>query len=99
MQPSERRTDRRYRLQTWRRIRLQVLARDLYRCRVVEGCTERATVADHIVPASLDMPDSLFFAMSNLRAACRMHNIARGFASTLGPQGDPLPVVVPKDYS
>jgi 5-methylcytosine-specific restriction endonuclease McrA len=74
-----------------------VLQRDLYVCRVVEGCAEAATVADHIVPVYPGMPDSLFYSPQNLRAACRRHNIARGFAVQLDPApSDATPRV---DYS
>ena len=59
----------------WRRLRAYVLARDGYVCRMVEGCGERATTADHVVPlvmggAELD-PD-------NVRAACARHNYSAG---------------------
>lgn len=74
-------SDRRYQTRRWQTVRLRVLRRDLFICRIVEGCTEKATVADHIVPASPAMPDSLFFSEANLRGGCRDHNLARGFAS------------------
>jgi hypothetical protein len=78
--------------------------RDMRVCRVVPGCPVRATVADHIEPATAEMPDSLFYSMSNLRASCRMHNIARGFAATLGTPGPetavlPTTAVVTKDFT
>lgn len=64
-------------------MRAFVLRRDLYRCRIVEGCAERASVADHIVSVFVGMPDALFFNPKNLRAGCRSHNLARGFAERL----------------
>jgi hypothetical protein len=42
-----------------------------------------ADVADHISPVYPGMPDSEFFSERNLRASCRPHNIARGFAAGL----------------
>jgi hypothetical protein len=33
------------------------------------------------------MPDSLFYDERNLRAACRYHNVARGFAASLETRG------------
>jgi hypothetical protein len=79
--------DRRYGLARWTKVRLRVLVRDAWRCRIVPGCTRPATVADHIEPVYPGMPDSLFFDPRNLRAACRDHNIARGFAATLTDVG------------
>jgi 5-methylcytosine-specific restriction endonuclease McrA len=75
--------DRRYSSGRWQRLRAITLERDRWECQVVPGCTERATVADHIVPTSLNMPDDLFFSLDNLRAACRRHNLARAFAAHL----------------
>lgn len=92
---AERVTDRRYRTKRWQRARLRVLNRDAWICRVVQGCPEPATVADHIIPAHDGMPDALFFGPGNLRAACRNHNLARGLTEHLQPSGD----VVTKDYS
>jgi hypothetical protein len=75
--------DKRYGTARWRKVRLRVLMRDAYRCRIAPGCPERATVADHIEPVYAGMPDSLFFDPRNLRAGCRQHNIARGVAARL----------------
>jgi hypothetical protein len=50
---------------------------------VAASCDQRATVADHIVPSSLDMADFEFYALSNLRASCKRHNTARGVAARL----------------
>jgi len=95
-----RRTDPRYRTAAWRRLRLRVLARDLYVCRVVTGCTTRATVADHIDPVRPDTPDALFYAERNLRAACRDHNLARALAPELDARAKPGPsAVITRDYS
>jgi 5-methylcytosine-specific restriction endonuclease McrA len=97
---AERRTDRRYRSAAWRRLRLRVLARDMHVCRVVPGCTNRATVADHIEPVRPDTPDALFFAERNLRAACRDHNLARALAPELDGRVDAGPsAVITRDYT
>jgi hypothetical protein len=95
-EPAPRSTDRRYRTQRWRRLREAVLRRDGYACRVVAGCQARATVADHVSPVYPGMPDDEFFDPRNLRASCRRHNLARGFAAQLdsAPTG-----VVTGDYS
>lgn len=76
-------TDYRYGTHRWKRTRLAVIRRDLGICRIVAGCPTPANVADHITPVYPGMPDSLFFDMRNLRAACRQHNLARGHAATL----------------
>lgn len=94
-----RRTDPRYRTAAWRRLRLRILARDHHVCRVVPGCTTRATVADHIEPVRRDTPDALFYAPHNLRAACRDHNLARALAPELdGPPVRPVAVIT-ADFS
>ncbi len=92
-------TDRRYRTQRWKRARLRVLNRDNWTCRVVEDCPARANVADHVIPVSPTMPDSLFFGLSNLRAACRDHNLARGFAERLSAEPVKGTAVITRDYS
>lgn len=89
-------TDRRYRTKRWQRVRLRVLNRDAWTCRVIQGCPEPASVADHIIPVHDAMPDALFFALSNLRAACRNHNLARGLTEHLVLAST---AVVTKDYS
>jgi hypothetical protein len=58
-----------------------------------------ANVADHIIPVHPGMPDALFFGLSNLRAACRDHNLARGFAERLDSAPVAGTAVVTKDYS
>jgi hypothetical protein len=73
--------DRRYGRARWRKVRLAVLNRDNWTCRIVLTCQERATVADHIVPATPDMPDALFHDPRNLRAGCHYHNTERGRAA------------------
>jgi 5-methylcytosine-specific restriction endonuclease McrA len=42
-----------------------------------------ASVCDHIIPVSPEMPDSLFLDPANLRASCKRHNTARGVAARL----------------
>ena len=74
--------DPRYFGPRWRRVRLVVLARDNYTC-WVNGCPQYANVCDHILPVYPAMPDSEFFALSNLRASCKRHNTARGVAARL----------------
>lgn len=92
-------TDRRYSTARWQRVRLRVLDRDRHRCRIVEGCQERATVADHIDPATPDMPDARFFDPANLRAGCQSHNKARGFAAKPRVVEPRDTAVVTGDYS
>jgi hypothetical protein len=92
-------TDRRYRTQRWKKARLRVLNRDGWMCQIVKGCDTRATVADHIIPVTPGMPDALFFSLTNLRAACRDHNLARGFAERLNSEPVTGTAVVVKDYS
>ena len=92
--------DRRYSSARWRRLRARVLIRDVGRCRIVKGCTTPATVADHIIPASRGMTEAQFFNVANLRAACRRHNLARGFAASVTSEHASRPsAVVTKDYS
>lgn len=91
-------TDRRYRWARWRTVRLRVLERDGHRCRIVLGCREPGTVADHIHPVYPGMPDAEFFDLLNLRAACQGHNIARGFA-TVRPSRVKDEDVVTGDYT
>ncbi len=95
-------SDRRYKLARWQRVRLQVLARDGYRCQIVFGCTEDANVVDHIVPVHPGMDDVDFFGLHNLRAGCQRHNKARGFApelDRLGAAPAKPSAVVSKDYT
>jgi hypothetical protein len=58
-------------------------------------------MADHIISVYPGMPDALFFGLSNLRAACRFHNSARGVAARLERETATIPTgaVVTKDYS
>ena len=53
----------------WKTLRLKVLQRDGFRC-FVEGCTERAIIADHIVSRKNGGSDD----MGNLRSCCRTHD-------------------------
>lgn len=56
----------------FRRVRLQALKRDGYRCQLqLPGCTETAEVADHIIPVSRGGEP---FSLSNLQASCRRCN-------------------------
>lgn len=93
------RDDRRYNTRRWQRVRRLVLQRDLHTCRIVAGCTTRATVADHIRPARLDMTDAEFFDPRNLRAGCRPHNIARGLVGDAPPEASGPTAVVTGDYT
>ena len=70
--------DRRYNVKRWLTLRMAVLRRDLWVCQVVPGCPMTATVADHISPVYEGMPDWEFFDPTNLRAACKHHNLRRG---------------------
>ena len=73
-------TDRRYSTYRWRvKTRLPVLRRDRYRCWVV-GCDRYADVCDHIDPVGPFTTDAEFFDQRRLRASCRSHNLARGYA-------------------
>lgn len=96
-----RRTERdpRYGLMRWRRLAKRVLVRDLHVCRVVAGCPKRATVADHIVPATLEMPDWQFFDPDNLRAACRDHNLARVVEALAPPSAEGPSAVITDDFT
>jgi 5-methylcytosine-specific restriction endonuclease McrA len=76
-------TDRRYKTRRWLTVRLQVLNRDLWRCQLAPGCPWPATVADHIEPVTPTMPDWQFYSPSNLQAACRDHNLAKGTADRM----------------
>lgn len=69
----------------WRRIRLYVLDRDGWRCRVPvdehgritpagRPCGLPAVTADHIIPRTRGGSDD----PSNLRAACEPHNLNKG---------------------
>ena len=59
----------------WRRVRLQVLERDGWRCTIgYPGCTVQATCVDHIRPISAGGAQ---LDPGNLRSACRRCNAAR----------------------
>jgi hypothetical protein len=73
--------DPRYSLAKWTKLAQYIRRRDPL-CYVVD-CPEPVRAADHIIPASLDMPDWQFFDPSNLRGSCRRHNTARGVAARL----------------
>jgi hypothetical protein len=57
----------------------------MYRCQVVEGCEGVGDHVDHIRPVYPGMSDAEFYDISNLRAACRRHNLARYYADLLQP--------------
>jgi len=98
--PPNPREDRRFGSRRWKRVRDRVKNRDLWTCRIVPGCTTRATVADHIIPVYPGMPDGLFFRMDNLRAGCQAHNKARGSVPDLFSASKSTPSnVVSRDYT
>lgn len=63
-----------YHSKQWRELRLLVLERDGWTCRI-DDCGRRATEVDHVVPAS-EAPH-LAFDLDNLRAAAKHCNISR----------------------
>ena len=64
-----------YSTHTWRKIRLQVLARDEYQCQIrSKRCTQLATQVDHIVPWT---KGGAKFDPNNLRASCKNCNLGR----------------------
>jgi 5-methylcytosine-specific restriction endonuclease McrA len=64
---------------TWRKLRLAVLERDGYTCRIgLPGCLVTATQVDHVVSWR---DGGSVFDESNLRAACGHCNAARGGAA------------------
>ena len=85
--------DRRYQLKRWRTLRLAILNRDMWQCRVSPGCTRPAEVVDHIEPVYIGMPDALFFDPRNLRASCKRHNLTRGMAARFVRETDGQDVV------
>lgn len=58
-----------YRTPQWRTLRAAVLARDGHRC-VVPGCSEFATIVDHIQARRAGGADRL----DNLRSLCKRHD-------------------------
>jgi 5-methylcytosine-specific restriction endonuclease McrA len=65
-----------YTTQKWRKLRVRILERDGWRCRVqLPGCLGRATEVDHITP--LDAGGDPYDP-SNLRAACSRCNRRMG---------------------
>jgi 5-methylcytosine-specific restriction endonuclease McrA len=79
----------------WQRLRLHILERDLWTCRMC-GCLLRegrtapdSAAVDHIRPAEL-RPD-LFWDEGNLRASCRScHAVADSIEKRLGPDADAI---------
>lgn len=67
--PTRKIADRYYSSPSWKTLRASCLRRDNHTC-VVEGCGQRAIVADHIVARSAGGLDSI----SNLRSLCRLHD-------------------------
>jgi hypothetical protein len=65
----------------WTKLAQYIRKRDPH-CYVI-NCPLPVKAADHIIPATLDMPDWQFFDPSNLRGSCRRHNTARGVAARL----------------
>jgi 5-methylcytosine-specific restriction endonuclease McrA len=73
-------SDPRLRSPAYRRLRLWVLDRDRHQCQIRDaGCTHIGTEVDHII-ARADGGE--IYAPTNLRAACRHCNSARGAART-----------------
>lgn len=61
----------------WERIRLRILKRDLYTCKIRTYCRgARATEVDHIIPIS-QFPEGRLLE-SNLQASCKPCNAAKG---------------------
>jgi HNH endonuclease len=64
----------------WQRIRIYVLERDRYRCKIRGAhCKGDATEVDHIVPRA---DGGALFDPDNLRAACKPCNGGRGAERT-----------------
>jgi 5-methylcytosine-specific restriction endonuclease McrA len=67
-----------YNTLVWRRVRLEVLNRDGWRCRVGgPRCTGSASLVDHIVPWR---QGGSWYDKQNLRASCRSCNTSRAYA-------------------
>lgn len=59
----------------WRKLRLRILARDGYECKIrLPGCTVKATQVDHIIPLE---QGGAVLDPSNVRAACGFCNASR----------------------
>jgi HNH endonuclease len=59
----------------WAQIAKRVLARDLHRCRWrLKGCTGKATLADHVVPAHRGGPSTA----ENAVGSCQSCNVKKG---------------------
>jgi hypothetical protein len=67
--PAAKVADSFYSSSSWKELRSSCLARDNHTC-VVEGCNNRAIVADHIVSRRAGGAD----ALHNLRSLCRLHD-------------------------
>src|SRR5664280_1276336 len=80
----------------WRRVRLTILERDGYLCRIKgPKCTVIATQVDHIVPVKPDGSGGAWFEPANLRAACfacnrdRVENALTRLVAKPKPDGPP----------
>ncbi len=74
----------------WRRIRLEILERDGYRCGY---CGQPAGTVDHIQPL-IERPD-LAHVKSNLVAACKLCQRRKGASTFGGPRGPIAASVAP----
>jgi 5-methylcytosine-specific restriction protein A len=64
----------------WKRIRLEILERDRYRCQIKgPGCTGEATEVDHILPVSMG---GAWWEHENLRGSCSRCNQMRNTKRT-----------------
>lgn len=69
------RSDPRYKSRHWKRVRLQVLNRDLWQCRIrLPNCLGTASQVDHIISPHPWLGNGDFYALDNLRAACKPCN-------------------------
>lgn len=70
-----RRNQRPYDHACWRKLRIAILDRDHWRCRInLDGCTTHATHVDHIEPWE---SGGAWFAPDNLQAACQHCNVTK----------------------
>lgn len=67
--------DRRYAGSVWRRLRLEILARDGHKCQIRSSdCDGEANQVDHIIAVN---DGGAFYDPDNLRAACNRCNSTR----------------------
>jgi len=63
-----------YRSPFWRRMRLEALLRDQWRC-TIDGCIERATIVDHTAARSRGLIDPCpADRLENLPSLCSTHD-------------------------